>query len=439
MRVSVIGLGKLGCPLAALLASKGHTVVAADLNQELVDQVNAGKAPFQEPMLQEYLGSAGARLTATTSVEDAAAATDVSMIIVPTPSGSDGTFTNRFLLEAIKAIGHALKHKDGYHLVVITSTVMPGSCDGEIRAALQSHSGRELGPELGLCYSPEFIALGNIIHNMLYPDMVLIGQSDPQAGDILATLSLSLVDNTPSICRMNLINAEITKISINTYVTTKISYANMLSEMCESLPGADVDVVTQAVGSDSRIGGKYLKGALGYGGPCFPRDNKAFSVLARRLGADALIAEATDAINDRQVARLETAVKTALPEGGTIAILGLSYKPDTPVIEESQPVSLARRLLDAGHRVIIYDPQAMPAGRKALPEAIAAASAAEAMAQAEVVVIGTAWPEFKSLSPDSLGKSGRPITVIDPWRILPATLFEGVARVVRFGHGGVHA
>jgi len=435
MRISVIGLGKLGCPLAALLAAKGHDVIGADLSLALVDMVNAGKAPFEEPLLQDHLDRAGGRLSATVSVEEAARATDASMIIVPTPSRPDGTFTNSFVLGAIEAIGRGVRRKDGYHLVVVISTVMPGSCDGEIRAAIEHHSGRALGPSLGLCYGPEFVALGNVFRNMLAPDMVLIGQSDETAGDRLAAIHQSVVENTPAVCRMNLVNAELTKISVNTYVTTKISYANMLSEMCERLPGADVDAVTTAIGMDSRIGGKYLKGALGYGGPCFPRDNKAFGTLARRLGAPALIAEATDALNHRQVGRLEAAVKAVLIEGDTVAILGLSYKPDTPVIEESQPVELARLLLDAGHRVVLYDPAALDAARTVLPEAMAAASAAEAAAMAQVVVVGTAWPEFKALPPQCLIRPGRRVTVIDPWRILPVAAFEAVATLVWFGHG----
>jgi UDPglucose 6-dehydrogenase len=435
MRISVIGLGKLGCPLAALLASKGHSVVGADLSQDLVATVNAGKAPFDEPLLQDYLDQAGSRLTATTSPEDAAAATDVSMIIVPTPSSADGTFSNRFVLGAIEAIGRGLKRKDGYHMVVVISTVMPGSCEGEIRSALEAHSGRSLGPSLGLCYSPEFVALGSVFRNMLTPDMVLIGQSDPQAGDELAVIYGSVVENAPAVCRMNLVNAELTKISVNTYVTTKISYANMLSELCERLPGADVDAVTAAIGMDSRIGSKYLKGALGYGGPCFPRDNRAFSVLAQRLGAQALIAEATDAVNRRQVARLEAAVTAALGDGGTVAILGLSYKPDTPVIEESQSMDLARLLIAAGHRVVVYDPAAMPEALAALPQLVPAASAAGAAALADVVVIGAAWAEFKLLPCESLKRADRRVKIVDPWRLLPVETFGSVADVVWLGQG----
>ena len=147
---------------------------------------------------------------------------------------------------------------------------------------------------------------------------------------------------------MNYVNAELTKLSVNTFVTTKISYANMLAQVCERLPGADADVVTSAIGCDSRIGQKYLKGALGYGGPCFPRDNVAFSALARATGAPALLAEATDQLNRRQVPRLAEIIRARLPKGGTVGVLGLSYKPHTEVTEESQGLELAKYLSSAG-------------------------------------------------------------------------------------------
>src|SRR3954471_4081624 len=349
MKISVIGLGKLGAPLAAVLASKGFPVVGTDLNGAFVDAINAGRAPVDEPRLQELIDDNRERLHATADAAAAVAETDVTFVIVPTPSDEDGRFTNRYIVDAMEAVGAGIRRKSSYHLVVITSTVMPGSTGGEIRAALEAHSGRLVGATLGLCYNPEFIALGSVVRDMLSPDMILIGESDVRAGEILERIYQQSCDNKPVIRRMNFVNAELTKISVNTYVTTKISYANMLADICDRIPSADVDVVTQAVGSDSRIGGKYLRGAIGYGGPCFPRDNVAFAALARSLGAHAELAEATDSINQYQVERVTGAVLSRLPHGGTVGILGLSYKPDTSVVEQSQGVALAARLLADGH------------------------------------------------------------------------------------------
>ncbi len=287
MRVSVIGLGKLGSPLAAVLASKGHEVIGVDLNPEFVRLLNEGRAPVQEPRLQELIDASQGRLRATVDVEEATLQSEISFVIVPTPSDAKGAFTNKYVIEAVTAIGKALRKMDSYHVVNITSTVMPGSMGGEIRRALESASGRIVGKDLGLCYNPEFIALGSVIRDMLLPDAILIGESDTRAGDLLESIYRTSCENNPPVQRMNFVNAELTKISVNTFVTTKISYANMLADICDRLPGADVDVVTNAVGMDSRIGRKYLKGALGYGGPCFPRDNVAFGhsrPLRRRAG-----------------------------------------------------------------------------------------------------------------------------------------------------------
>jgi UDPglucose 6-dehydrogenase len=288
-----------------------------------------------------------------------------------------------------------------------------------------------------LCYNPEFIALGSVIRDMLNPDMILIGESDPRSGELLEGLYKGVCDSNPRIQRMNYVNAELTKLSVNTFVTTKISYANMLAQVCEHLPGADADVVTSAIGCDTRIGSKYLKGALGYGGPCFPRDNVAFSALARATGAPALLAEATDQLNRRQVPRLTEIVRSRLPKGGTVGVLGLSYKPDTEVIEESQGLELAKHLASTGFKVVVYDPAAMENAKKQLGGAATyAASAAECARQADVLVITTAWAEFKKLTPADL-KSGesRP-TIIDCWRVLPADLFANLTDYLRLGYGG---
>ena len=435
MRISVIGLGKLGAPLAAVFASKGFRVIGTDLSRDYVDAINNGEAPVDEPRLQELISTSGALLTATLDLPGAVAATDVTFIIVPTPSDASGRFSNAAVLQALESVGAGIRRKDTYHLVVVTSTVMPGSTGGEIRLALERHAGRQVGPALGLCYSPEFIALGSVVRDMLRPDMVLIGQSDTRAGDILAQLYETTCENRPVVQRMNFVNAELTKLAINTFVTNKISYANMLADICERLAGADVDVVTRAVGSDSRIGTKYLKGAIGYGGPCFPRDNVALSTLARSLGANALLAETTDAINRMQIERVLTAVESRFPGSGAIGILGLSYKPDTAVISESQGVFLLDRLLELGRHVVAYDPKALPAARQALRKSFdAAPSAAACVRAASLVVVMTPWPEFSQLDKDVFARPGKRLTVIDCWRVLP-TAVSLVADVVYPGQG----
>jgi UDPglucose 6-dehydrogenase len=436
MHVSVIGLGKLGSPLAAVLASKGHPVIGVDLNSDLVRRLASGKPPVQEPRLEELIQVGRASLTATTDYETAVLESQLSFIIVPSPSDSKGAFSNKYVVAAVKEVGKALRKKNGYHVVNITSTVMPGSTGGEIREALEVASGRVVGKDVGLCYNPEFIALGSVVHDMLQPDIILIGESDQRAGDIVESLYRTICDNNPSVQRMNFVNAELTKISVNTFVTTKISYANMLADICDHLPGADVDVVTNAVGMDSRIGRKYMKGATGYGGPCFPRDNVAFSYLARSIGAKPDVAEATDRINSYQVDRLAALVDRFGAPDCRVGVLGLSYKPDTGVIEESQGVMLAARLAEQGYTVSIYDPLALPAATAVLgAKATAAASAEALVSEADVLVIATAWPEFRSVPKAAFARRTGRLAVIDCWRVLHADDIGTVADLVYLGYG----
>jgi len=434
--VSVVGLGKLGCPLAAVLASKGFDVIGVDINERFVAELSAGRAPVQEPDLQKLLEASRSKLRATTDFAEAIVGSDVTFVIVPTPSNDDGVFTNRHVLSAIGKIGDALRTKHSYHVVNVSSTVMPGSMDGEIRAELERASGRRVGGNLGLCYNPEFIALGSVVRDILFPDAILVGESDERAGDVMASIYRRVCEKNPPVERMSLINAELTKISVNTFVTTKISYANMLADLCDRIPGANVDVVTSAVGLDSRIGRKYLKGAIGYGGPCFPRDNIAFCALAHSLGARADLAEATDRINRYQVERMVCLVRDRLEGGRAVGVLGLSYKPNTGVTEESQGVELALRLAREGYRVVVYDPQALGSAMAVLREtADAARSADDCASRVDLVVISTAWSEFRLLSPQSLRRDAGRIPIVDCWRMLDPARYTDVAELIYPGVG----
>jgi UDPglucose 6-dehydrogenase len=433
MRIAVVGLGKLGAPLAAVVASKGNEVLGIDVNPEAVRLVNEGLAPVEEPGLQDLVTASKERLSASTDLTTAAAA-EVSILLVPTPSDERGAFSNEYVISAVGELGRGLAERHDYHVVVVASTVMPGSCDAEILPALERASGRTVGDTLGLCYSPEFIALGSVIRDMLEPDMVLIGESDPRAGDALEHLYAGVCENDPPFRRMSLVNAELTKIAVNTYVTMKISYANALADMCERLPGADVEAVTDALGLDTRIGAKYLRGGLAYGGPCFPRDNKAFGVLARDLGTEPLLAEATDAVNVAQTDRLARVVQSRLEAGDTVGILGLTYKPDTGVIEESPGIALAQLLGNTGYDVRVYDPVATEAGLEALGGlAEGSSSVAELLANSDVIVIATPWPEFADLPTEALEREGRRPIVIDCWRVLPDEADGGPIEIVRLG------
>jgi UDPglucose 6-dehydrogenase len=381
-----------------------------------VESINSGLPPVFEPGLAEMLAAAKGSIRALKNTTEAVLASEATFIVVPTPSTEAGGFSVRYVIDAARAIGKALRMKNEYHLVVLTSTVLPGSTEHAIKPVLETESGKRCGVDFGLCYSPEFIALGSVIKDFLNPDFLLIGESDARAGDLLTEIYSQVVDRMAPVARMNFVNAELAKISLNAYVTMKISFANMLAALCEQLPGGDVDKVTGALALDTRIGPRYLKGAVGYGGPCFPRDNQALAYTARELGYPAPFAEATDAFNRGLLDRLTAKVHEHLPVGGTVAVLGLSYKPDTNVVEEAQGLLLSARLAQAGCRVVVFDPLAMEAAARILGETVTYAESLDAaVASADVIFVTNPDPAFTDLDPSQ--HQGRAV-VIDAWRIL---------------------
>jgi UDPglucose 6-dehydrogenase len=364
------------------------------------------------------------RLRATTDYAEAIAATEATLIVVPTPSEDDGAFSLTYVREAGRQIGAALRGRGGYHLVVLTSTVLPGSTEYGLLPVLEAESGKSCGPDFGLCYSPEFIALGSVIHDFMRPDLILIGESDERAGSALAGLYEQACDTHPPVARMSFTNAELTKLSVNTYVTMKISFANMLASICERLPGGDVDVVTSALALDPRIGSKYLKGAVSYGGPCFPRDNKALAYLGRQLGRPATLAEATDTYNHSVIDRILTIVEEVITPDDEVAILGLAYKPNTNVVEEAAGLLLAGQLADRGVRVTVHDPLAKDAASRVLGTRVRyAATPADAIATATLVALLSPDPVYTKS--DVLIKGLKHGSVfLDAWRSMPQETIE---------------
>jgi UDPglucose 6-dehydrogenase len=435
--ISVIGLGKLGAPMAACIAAQGFHVVGVDLNSRKVSDINNGIAPVHEPGLTELIREAGSQLQASQNIPEAVHNSDITFVVVSTPSDASGGFSLQYVLPTCEAVGRAIASKKSFHLVVLTSTVMPGSTGGAVLTALERSSHKRCGTDFGLCYNPEFIALGTVIRDFYNPDFLLIGESDARSGEMLADIYKTVCKNAPAVARMNLINAEITKLAVNTYITTKISYANMLARLCEKMPEADVNVVTDALGLDTRIGGKYLKGAVSYGGPCFPRDNRALAALATRVGASSGLAEATDIFNRAQIKLLAETVKSQHAAGEAIGILGLTYKPNTDVVEESFGLLLAQELSSADLEVIVFDPSADAARALSNFEKVRVAASAQVCIEAcGVVVLATPWQEFREIPAAQWAREDSPRAVIDCWRAL--TYLDGAegVRYLKLGFGG---
>ncbi len=431
-RIAVVGLGKLGLNMAVSFAWRGFPTVGVDINRNSIELLSEGIAPIVEPGLQEMLDNLGSRFRVFSEHKSAITDADATVIILPTPSDTYGKFSNKYLEEAAITLARELAKVDKpYHVFIISSTVMPGSIDERLIPLLEEHSGRKVNEGFGVCYCPEFVALGSVIHDYLNPDLVLIGQSDERTGELIESVYRRLCTNQPPIHRMSLVSAEITKVSLNAYITMKISFANTLGNICERIPGADVDAITSALGRDKRISPYYLKSGMGFGGTCFPRDTKAFKVFSEKNEITPVLIDAVEHINDFQDQHLlETVLKHVERNGqNSVAVLGLAFKPGTPVIEASPGVRLVEALLERGIRITIYDPLAMDNCYALFTDKIQyAENAVHAARSSSVCVVTTQEPELADLNFGLI--DNEKLTVIDCWRMFdPARMGDNVRHV----------
>ena len=416
-RISVVGLGKLGLPMAAVLSAAGHHVVGVDRNRDLINELRAGTVTLDEPHVADLFAAAPFQATVDTAA--AVADTEATVIIVPTPSDPlTDRFDDQFVLEAVADATETMN--DG-HLLVVASTVMPGTAHRRIIPLLVS-KGFTPGNNIDFCYSPEFIALGSVVDDMTCPDMVLIGESTRRAGaryeKILQPTWRPVAPQRthdggsidphstiphPPVHRMPLLDAEIAKIALNTYVTMKISFANQLGELC-ARAGGNSALVTNAIGDDRRVGRAYLRPGAAYGGPCFPRDTEAFQAWARELGKQAELAKATNNINREVKHYIARMVSLCPGTPRTVAVLGTAYKPGTPVDERSPGLDVAEHLHRQGFKVTVHDPAAP---RRDLPGVGWADTPEDAVSGADVAVVATAHPVYATVD--------YPGHVIDCW------------------------
>lgn len=424
MKISFVGLGKLGCCMALSLASKGFHVLGVDLNRELVDKLNKGKAPHFEPGLEELIEDSKDWFQATTDIRKIVD-TDVTFIMVPTPSDINGGYSTEYVETAALEVGRYISAKKSYHTVIITSTVIPGSIDYKIIPILERASGRKIGNSLGVCHVPEFMAIGNVIWDFINQDYVIIGESDKRAGGIVEEVYRQLFRGSTKevpFYHMGLRNAELSKVANNAYVAMKMSFANTIAEICENMPSGNAREVLNALGADRRIGNPYLKPGLAFGGPCYGRDSYAFMFTANKYGAQAHLAQMTDVVNLHQTERMVTAILKALSDAGTnkLAMLGITYKPDTILTEDSAALKIAEKLIKEGIQIRVYDPSFKfeMNNLPVVPGLTYEKDIIEVLRNAEVCFIATPWSEFYTIMKQDFRhmKPEKPI-LIDAWGI----------------------
>ncbi len=430
MDVSIIGTGYVGTVTGACFAELGHNVVSVDIDSEKVAQINAGISPIYEPGLSELLKKhAGTRLRATSDYNDAISSSDVTFICVGTPSDEDGNIDLSIVRSASQSIGDALAlaGREQYHVVVVKSTVVPATTD-EVVAPLIGvggirGTGEARGANVGIAMNPEFLREGKAVYDFMNPDKIVIG------GDTRATGTVaSLYEKIP--CEITLTDtrtAEMIKYANNSFLATKISFANEIGNVCKKL-GIDVYEVMAAIGKDYRISEHFLNAGAGFGGSCFPKDVKALIGRAKELGYDPILLNAVIDVNEEQPMRMIELLTERVGDlrNKRIAVLGLAFKNDTDDIRETRSIPVIVELLNRGATVAAYDPLAAGNMRKVFSNIEYCKSAGDALNGSDACLIMTEWDEFGSL--DQEFDAMKEIVVIDGRRMvsLDRGLYEGI-------------
>ena len=415
MHVTVIGSGYVGTTIAACFAARGHDVTAIDIDAAIVDTLNAGEAPIDEPGLDALLADhAGDRLTATTSY-DAVPESDVTFLAIGTPSTEDGRIDLGALEAAAEATGEALADKTDRHLVVIKSTVVPTSIDDVLEPALRRGADGNDHVEIGM--NPEFLREGSAVSDFLHPDKVVFGTNSAWATDRLhAVFEPLLEDHDAHVVETDPQTASMIKYANNAALAAKISLVNDLGNICKEF-GLDAYEVMDAVGLDDRIADQFLRSGVGWGGSCFPKDVNAIIAAARDVDYDPAVLEATVEVNDRQPERLLDLLTNHVDlEGARVAVLGLSFKPQTDDIRNSRAIPVIEGLTELGAEVVAYDPVAIEPMCDRFPEVEYAGSAAAALDGADGAVVVTDWDEFATLD-EEFETMATPV-VVDGRRII---------------------
>jgi nucleotide sugar dehydrogenase len=343
-KLSIIGIGRLGLCFGLTLEKCGYDVLGVDINADYVEALNTKEFTSDEEGVTEHLRAATS-FRATTSLTEAVVHSDILFVIVATPSLDNGRYDHSQVENLITTLeGHA-RHGRPKHFVVCCTT-MPGYCES-IRPRLEALN-------YTVSYNPEFIAQGTILKNQATPDMVLIGEGSDQAGDILQEIYEKHTENSPRIARMTPTEAEITKIALNCFLTTKIAYANMVGDIVLRAGGAP-STVLEAIGADTKIGPKYLRYGYGYGGPCFPRDNRALALYAGDLGVEALVSLASDQSNEKHLEYQLDFYEQNHDKETAVSFESVTYKPESTMIEESQQLAFAVGLATRGFKVVIKE------------------------------------------------------------------------------------
>ena len=426
MRLSVIGCGYVGLVTGACLAEAGHQVVCTDIDRERIAKLNAGGVPIYEHHLDQILTSAhkAGRISYTADAGDAIRAGDAIFICVGTPPKDSGEAD----LSAIDNVARQIAAEAKTAKLVVEKSTVPARTGLELSRALSAYS-KNSNVKHRVASNPEFLREGTAVYDFFHPDRIVVGVEDPSAAAELREIYRPILEKSfrcpvhngtcppghkAEFLVTTINSAELIKHASNSFLALKISYANVISDLCEKI-GANVEEVTHAMGLDARIGGQFLKAGLGYGGFCFPKDVQAFIHLSAKVGVDFDILKATERVNKQRIDRFFEKIHQALwvVKGKRVAVLGLAFKANTDDIRFAPALEVVKRLLEEGAAVYATDPEGMPRTKVLFPQVHYHEDAYQALQDADAALVCTEWDVFRKLDWDRAGKVMARKLVID--------------------------
>jgi len=440
-RISIFGLGYVGLVTAACFAKRGHRVIGIDTDGEKVETVRNAKPPIFEPnlatLLKETVSNGNLQATQDPSANSES---ELAYLTVGTPTDQDGNADLGQVRSAASMIAQSLAHVDRDQLVVIKSTVPPGTARNIVKPILERGSRKIVGKQIGLCSNPEFLREGKAIHDAEFPDRIIVGSDDTDAIKRLEDFYREFHgEHMPPVIRTTYENAELIKYANNAFLATKVSLINHIANLAEKVPHADISVVAAGIGLDERISPHFLRAGLGWGGSCLPKDMKALAAISRTLIHEPGLVEAVTQVNQRQWWKAIELAKRALGSlhGRRIAVLGLAFKPGTDDMREAVSIPIVKSLLAEGAVVAVYDPAAMERARAIFPNLVNyARSPIECIEGADCCIIVTEWDEFRKIPPRMFIEHMRRSTVIDGRRIYdPKTFSQAGIQFLAIGLG----
>lgn len=411
--IGFVGIGKIGMCFAACLATH-NKVIVFDTDTDKISKLKNGIAPVKENLLQEIINENWKNLEVAEDIGVLLHKSDITFLCVQTPNTKkSGGFSNEYLVSALQNLSYKLKNKKKYHTFVIVSTVNPGSIESVLIKTIEESSEKKFNKDFGVVHVPEFIAIGTVINNFLNPDFIIIGHNNIKDFELIGDILFEMT-NCKKIVQTSIVESEIAKIGINSYLTNKIAFANTLSNICENFTGANVDNVTRAMSFDSRISPFFFKGGMYAGGPCFPRDIKNFSFLCKFSGINPYLMQAVEKSNKDQINRLAKRILNISLDTkiNKILILGTAYKNGVPLVVGSPSLDLIKKFLKKSKKVLAYDKNAIDDTKEYFKDKINYVYDIKKIEEKVIAVVMTREKEFEDLN-FPIGS-----IIVDCWRII---------------------